>query len=268
MNGFIRKINHFFKRTGKHNLSAYAAQTAFFVLLAFFPFSLLVLEALKYLPFSKEEFLSLILSVTPSSVGDTVENIINELFKRQNKLIPITAIAALWSSSKGIYSLMRGLNEVYGCTENRSYIKKRCYAVFYTLVFITALVFTIGLMLLGEWFIEEIVIKFGFKALLIGVKMITQIAVLSVLFSVIYYYLPAEKSALSSHLPGAVLSACGWVIFTELYSIYVSISNTDIYGSLSAVMLTMLWLYICMYIILLGGEINVLLESIRRKDKT
>jgi membrane protein len=113
---------------------------------------------------------------------------------------------------------------------------------------------------MGKWFIEETIVKFGYKALLVAVKMITQAAVLSVLFGVIYYFLPAEKMPISLHLPGAVLSACGWVIFTELYSIYVSLTDTDIYGSLSTVMLTMLWLYVCMYILLIGGEINVYLK--------
>lgn len=262
MNGFISRINHFVKRIGKHNLSAYAAQTAFFVLLAFFPFSMIVLETLKYLPFDKEEFSALILSITPSSIGPAVKNIINGLYSKQAKLIPVSAIAALWSSSKGIYSLMRGLNEVYECNEKRNYFKRRACAVLYTVVFIAALVFTIGLMLMGKWFIEETIVKFGYKALLVAVKMITQAAVLSVLFAVIYYFLPAEKSPISLHLPGAVLSACGWVIFTELYSIYVSLTDTDIYGSLSTVMLTMLWLYVCMYILLIGGEINVYLKRI------
>lgn len=263
MEGFIRRMNHFVKRIGKHNLSAYAAQTAFFVLLAFFPFCMIVLEALKYLPFDKEEFSSLILSVTPASIGTAVEKIINELYSKQAKLIPISAFAALWSSSKGIYSLMRGLNEVYECNERRNYFKRRACAVLYTVVFIAALVFTLGLMLMGKWFIEETIVKFGYKALLVAVKMITQAAVLSVLFGVIYYFLPADKTVFSVHLPGAVLSACGWVIFTELYSIYVSLTDTGIYGSLSTVMLTILWLYICMYILLIGGEINVSLQKIR-----
>lgn len=263
MNGFISRINHFVKSIGKHNLSAYAAQTAFFVLLAFFPFCMIVLEALKYLPFDKEEFSSLILSVTPASIGTAVENIINELYSKQAKLIPISAFAALWSSSKGIYSLMRGLNEVYECNERRNYFKRRACAILYTVVFIAALVFTIGLMLIGEWFIEETIVKFGFKAMLVAVKMISQAVVLSLLFTVIYYFFPADKTVFSVHLPGAVLSACGWVIFTELYSIYVSLTDTGIYGSLSTVMLTMLWLYICMYILLIGGEINVSLQKIR-----
>ena len=158
---------------------------------------------------------------------------------------------------------MRGLNEVYECNEKRTYIKRRACAILYTVVFIAALVFTIGLMLFGEWFIEETIVKFGYKALLVAVKMISQAAVLSVLFAIIYYFLPAEKTNLSSHLPGAVLSACGWVIFTELYSVYVSLTDADIYGSLSTVMLTMLWLYICMYILLMGGEINVSLQKLR-----
>lgn len=259
MSGIIRRINHLRLSIIRHTVSAYAAQTAFFILLSFFPFTMLVMTALKYFPFTEEEFLDLILSLAPATLSEAISDVVNDLYTKQNNFLPVTIFAALWSSSKGVYSLMSGMNAVYGQTENRGYFKRRLNAVLYTVIFITALMFTIGLMLLGEWLLEEIIDEFKIRALLVAVRMLTQVCVLSLLFAVIYYFFPAQRIKLGDHLPGALLSACGWVVFTELYSVYVTFANTDIYGSLATVVLTMLWLYICMYILLVGGEINAFL---------
>ncbi len=259
MNAFIRRINHLRISVIQHSVSAYASQTAFFILLSFFPFIMLVMTALKYFPFTEEEFLGLILTVVPATLTDAIGDIVDEMYTRQNNFLPITVFTALWSSSKGVYSLMRGMNAVYGQKETRSYLKRRISAIVYTAVFITALIFTVGLMLLGEWLVESLLGELRIKALFIAIRMLTQVAILTLLFAVIYYYFPARRIKISEHLPGAVLSACGWVVFTELYSVYAIFANTDIYGSLATVVLTMLWLYICMYILLAGGEINAFL---------
>ena len=267
MRAFIRRINHLRLLLVQHSVSAYAAQTAFFILLSFFPFIMLVITALKYFPFTEEEFLALILTVVPATLTDAIEGMVDEMYTKQNSLLPITVVTALWSSSKGVYSLMRGLNSVYGQKETRGYLKRRISAIIYTAVFITALIFTVGLMLLGEWFIEELIGGLRIKALFIAVRMITQVCILTLLFTVVYYCFPARRIRLTEHLPGAVLSACGWVVFTELYSVYAAFANTDIYGSLVTVVLTMLWLYICMYILLVGGETNAYLIELNNADK-
>lgn len=261
MSGIIRRINHLRLSIVRHTVSAYAAQAAFFVLLSFFPFVMLVMAVLKYFPFTEEEFLDLILSLAPATLTDAISDIVNDLYTKHNNFLPVTVFAALWSSSKGVYSLMSGMNAVYGQADSGGYFKRRLNAVLYTVIFITALIFTIGLMLLGEWLLEEIIGEFRIRALLTAFRMLTQVCVLSLLFAVIYYFFPKKRIKISNHFPGAFLSACGWVVFTELYSVYVTFANTDIYGSLATVVLAMLWLYICMYILLVGGEINAYLIS-------
>lgn len=266
MHAVIRRLNYFRLSLLKHTISAYAAQTAFFILLAFFPFTMLVLETLRYLPFTEEEFLALILSVTPDTLGTAIEGLVAELYTTQSNIIPLTVITALWSSSKGVYALMRGINTVFECRETRSYIKRRGYAILYTLIFLTALIFSIGIMVFGEWVLDKVIYRFGSQALFTAARMITQIVFLSLLFAVIYRFFPSDSFKFSNLLPGAVISACGWIVFTELYSVYVTVKNTDIYGSLATVILTMLWLYICIYILLIGAEINIFLIKIEKRE--
>lgn len=262
----IRRLNHFRLSLVKHTISAYSAQTAFFILLAFFPFTMLVFETLKYLPFTEEEFLALILSVTPDTLDAAIEKLVSELYTRDSNLIPLTVITALWSSSKGVYSLMNGLNNVYDCKEKRTYVKRRGLAIIYTVIFLMALVLSIGVMLFTEWVVNKVIALLGLQAVITAVRMIMQAFLLTLLFTVIYRFFPAEKRKINMLLPGAVFSACGWMAFTELYSIYISVKNTDIYGSLTTVIFTILWLYICIYILLIGAEVNVFLLKLEKGE--
>lgn len=261
MSVFMQRINHIRISAAKHGVSAYASQSAFFILVAFFPFTILVLVALRYLPFTENEFLNLLISLVPVNFQETVEQIIKELYQYQSRFLPVTIIATLWSSSKGIYALMKGINIVYECGDSFKYFRSRAMAVLYTAVFLTAMIFTIGLMLFGEWIITTLFGGLRLRFFVIVIRILTQILLLTVLFTAIYYFLPIRRIKLYYHFPGAVISACGWVLFTELYSIYASIANTDIYASLGSVVLSMLWLYVCMYILLIGAEINVFLKS-------
>ena len=75
----------------------------------------------------------------------------------------------------------------------------------------------------------------------------------------IYQFLPNRKSKLRYQLPGAVFTAVGWCGASLLFSVYMDIFKgfSNMYGSLTTIVLIMLWLYVCMYVVLLGGEINV-----------
>jgi membrane protein len=104
------------------------------------------------------------------------------------------------------------------------------------------------------------------------------LGVLTLIFWLLYTAVPHRRSRLKTRLlrelPGAVIAAVGWVGFSLLYSFYIDrIGNFSLYGSLTAVVLAMLWLYFCLYILFLGAEINVwlqqnaLLPLLRRRRK-
>ena len=94
---------------------------------------------------------------------------------------------------------------------------------------------------------------------------------LTIFWDVVYKFLPtrgaAGKTTLRKQLPGAFFTACGWMALSFIFSIYLDIFKgfTNMYGSFTTIILVMLWLYGCMYIILLGGEINAILEGFRSR---
>ena len=97
----------------------------------------------------------------------------------------------------------------------------------------------------------------------IEIRTITTICFLIVVSVVLYEFLPNKRGKLKNQLPGAIFTAFGWTLASFLISIYMDIFKgfSNMYGSLATIVLIMLWLYFCMYIMLLGGEINDLIEK-------
>ena len=110
----IRLINSFSKKLNADNVSAFSAQAAFFLIISFFPFFMFLLTLLNYLPFSKPELLSAIESVFPQTVAVYLSDILDELLEKSNgTVLSLTAIATLWTSSKGFYALHTAFCRAY-----------------------------------------------------------------------------------------------------------------------------------------------------------
>ena len=109
--------------------------------------------------------------------------------------------------------------------------------------------------------------------MVIGSRTIIAMCLFTLLFAMVYKYLPnhrnrAEKRKQKRLFPGAVLAAVGWLVISYVSSIYVEVFRgfSNMYGSLTMIILMMLWMYFCLYMLLLGGELNVYLESLDREE--
>ena len=111
---------------------------------------------------------------------------------------------------------------------------------------------------------------------IIRIRTFVTLIVLTIFWDLVYKFLPNRKNraktTLRRQLPGAVFTACGWLFVSFIFSVYLDIFTgfTNMYGSLTTIILILLWLYVCMYIILLGGEVNALLERfhVGRRERT
>jgi membrane protein len=98
---------------------------------------------------------------------------------------------------------------------------------------------------------------------IIETRTIIMILVLIVFSLSIYMFLPNKRRRLRSQFPGAIFTAFGWTLASFIFSVYMDIFKgfSNMYGSLTTIVIIMLWLYFCMYVMLLGGEMNDLLEQ-------
>lgn len=242
-----------------NDISLYSAQASFFMLISAIPFFMLLLGFAKYfIPFQKSEILNAMQHFLPQDIYVFGADIINEIFsKSPTSVISITAVTSLWSASRGIRSLIAGLNSING-TPSSGFIKERFAAFLYTFLFLLVLVFTLIILLAEKIIFREFYLNFQTPILFL---------LLVVFFSASYAYLPKNKSSFKSQLPGALICAVGWVLFSWFYSLYIdNFSNFSyIYGSLGAIVLSMLWLYVCINIFLCCAEFNHILNNQKSK---
>ena len=146
----VKIIKEFSERIMGDHVGAYAAQSAFFILLSFIPFMMLLLNIIQYTPLTEEAVSSAVMSIIPEDFHGVVKTIIMEIYRRSSAILPVSAIIALWSAGKAITSLTYGLNTVYHVKETRNYFVNRLRSMLFTLFFIGAFLVTLVLMVFGR----------------------------------------------------------------------------------------------------------------------
>ncbi|MFP3154466.1 YihY/virulence factor BrkB family protein [Lachnospiraceae bacterium ZAX-1] len=260
------RVRFFQKKCKRDNISAYAAQSAFFMILSFIPFLMLFISLVRYTPVTESMILEMVNYYTPEYVSTFLISLIHEIYTKPIGLISITVIVAIWSAAKGVQYLSNGLNAVYDIMETRNYITIRLHAVLDTVVFLIAIVLSLVLLIFGNSLQELLKIYIPFVAQMtqeiIKRRTIIMLAVFVLFFTILYKALPNRKATLRSQLPGGILSAVSWIALSFGLSIYVDYFNGfSMYGSLTTMVLVMLWLYFGMYILLICGEINNIYED-------
>lgn len=244
------------------HVGAFAAQSAFFFILSFIPFLMVFISLVKYTSITEHILVQVMRDFSPAYVEEFLADIVSEVYSNSIQFLSITVVMAIWSSSKGAQSLLNGLNAVYRVKETRNWFVMRFWAVVYTLMFILSIIISLLLVAFGTNIQKLIPDNFSFLQKLMNGLLNSRIIILLILlfvfFLIIFKIFPNRKSKLRSQIPGAAFSAIGWYFSTFLISIYVDDFNGfSIYGSLTTWVLVMIWLYFCMYILLIGGKINV-----------
>lgn len=244
-----------------------AANASYFLVLSIFPMLVLVLHLLRYLNMDAADLLRLLEGFLPEALLPSVEKlIVNTYAHTTAAMASVSAVGALWSASRGVYGLFTGLNTVYGVEETRGWLYARGLSLLYTFLFLLVLLLTLLLNVFGD-LLKELLPRLGmledFLQDVLDLRFWLMLLLQIGLFSAMYTALPTQKNRWQQSLPGAVLAALGWTIFSQLFSVYVEQfpRYSSIYGSVYAVALGMLWLYCCMSIVFYGGALNKLLAD-------
>ena len=250
----------------KDEMTVYAAQASFFIMIAAFPFLMVLLTGVQVVPrISQGELLEFVMELVPVAYRSMVFRVMNDLsLKSPATMISVSAAAALWSSSRGMMSIARGLNRVHGSERKRWYIVKRLIFMSYTLVFLFSCVLALVLLVFGyliQAFLVRLVPLAGDLVQgVISIRTILTLAVFLLVFDGIYALVPDTKLPLTSQLPGALFTTLGWIAFSWVFSLYFRLfagqNFSYMYGSLTAIVLAMLWLYGCICVLFFGAEIN------------
>lgn len=246
------------RKLGTYQVTTHAASASFFIVLSMFPLAVLLVTLIQFLPLTYTDLMELVSLVVPESLVPVVDYVFYETFRSNaTAMISITGVVALWSASRGVYSILTGLNVIFGTTEIRSYPYRRVTAIVYTFFFLIALIITLVLQVFGgnivDFLVDNHIIGSGLLAAM-ELRYVFTIGMLAMLFMLVYAVFPARRVHLRHAIPGALFSSVGWVLFSALFSFYVNHGGgTMFYGSTVLVMMTLLWLYSCMIILFYGG---------------
>lgn len=264
----ISKLTEVYTTLRKRHISVHAANASYFMILAVFPALVLLMSVLRYLPLDVHSLIAMLEGLVPEALLPAAEKLVlNTYQSTSTTLASLSAVAALWSASRGIYGLLTGLNVVYGVSESRGYFYTRFISVVYTFVFLVLLVLTLGLHVFGTTLLELLenasspVLRFLTDV--VDLRFFLLVFLQTAVFTAMFMALPNQKNSLGDSLPGALLSSIGWLVFSHIYSLYIDHfpSYSGVYGSVYGIAFCMLWLYCCVSIVFYGGALNFFLKE-------
>lgn len=254
----------------------HAAAMAFFILFAMFPFFLFLTTVIGYLhiPHLLEYVLNSAERLLPGQVFDLFQDNIRDLFSSKKRvLLSLGFILTLWSSSTAVISMMKAMNKVCSVQEGRPYWKVRLTA--FSLVIGLSLLFFLALVLLifGSKIVSLItaMLNLGVVFRITWNLMIIPVILLLMLLAVatVYFFAPDVKQKRKWITLGTVFTILCWIGAFFAFSYYIkNFSSYDrTYGSLGAVIILLMWLYISGFIILVGAAINSVIEHSSNEGK-
>lgn len=266
--GLIGKTLSTARRVQAMGIPGHAANAGYFIVLSVFPALVLVLSLLRYTPLDAGDLLDLLADFLPEALLPAAEKLIVSTYAHTSgAMVSISAAGALWSASRGIYGLLMGLNRIYGVEESRGYWYTRLISVLYTFGFLVVLLLTLVLGVFGNSILSMLPPAKDplgiFLSEMVDLRFLLMLLLQTALFTAMFMVLPNRRNGFRESFPGAVLACLGWMVFTRLFSFYVEHFSrySNIYGSVYAVALSMLWLYCCLSIVFYGGALNKLLMS-------
>ena len=251
----------FGKHMSKKNISVFASSTAFFLFLSLIPALMLLCAIIPYTPVTKANLMNLAKIVSPDAMNAFLVGIIDDVYSKSIGIVSVTAVVTLWSAGKGVLALMRGLNAVNDVEEDRNYVLLRLVASLYTVLLLAVVLLSLLIMVFGNSLVRLIVGIIPQTAYLFELLMHFRTpfmwVVLTVVVALMYAYVPGTRTGFKLQIPGAGFAAVGWSVMSWGFSIYIDEFNGfNTYGSLTTIIILMLWLYATMYIILAGAYIN------------
>lgn len=260
--------------TNINKISLHAASACYFLVLAAFPLLVLVLSILRYTPLELQTLIELLDRLVPAALSGAVSRLVRSTYENSSTaLLSVSAVVALWSAGRSIYGLIMGLNAIYGVKEDRGYFQIRAMNALYMVLFLAVLLLTLVIHVFGKAIVSMLPVDeyhvFQFLADVVNSRYLLLLLVQTALFTAMYAALPNKRNPAGECIPGAVVASIGWQAFSAVFSLYVDNfrAYANIYGSVYAVALCMLWLYCCVYIIFLGGAFNRFLAWYRQERK-
>lgn len=260
---FIKKL---FYNIQQDYISEVSAQCSYYTILSFIPFIILVITLIQYTGIEPKTLFDFISRIIPDSMNEIVLNIVQEVYSKSIGTISISIIFTIWSAGQGLFALTKGMQNIYKTDNDKkpSYLYIRIKSILETILFILLIVIGLVFLVFGSNIRLVLSSKLTIYSILstIWAKLIFTVATF-IVFLLVYRFMPKHKVTIRSQIYGAIFSAISLNVVSFIFSKYLYIFKdfSITYGSLTTLMLIMMWTYLCFYIIFIGAELNKTIKN-------
>ena len=267
----VRTVNEFIN----DEMSTYASALAYQMLFSLFPFLLFLIALIGFLHLP--DFFSWLRLqselVLPPQALDQVNPVIDQLQQSKGGLLSIGIVVALWTASAGVRLMMSAMNAAYDVTEGRPIWKRFPLSILYTIGIAGMLLAAAALMVTGPQVMSWLAGQIGMQDFIVTLWTILRWPVIIVLMMVavalMYFVMPDVRQEFRFITSGSVLAVVVWIIASLGFGYYVkTFSNYNaMYGSIGAIIVLLLYFYISAAVLLLGAEMNAVIEHMHSEGK-
>lgn len=251
--------------TDRDRVMIYAAQASYFVIVSVIPFICLLISAFSF--FIPADIYTIFEAYKmPKELEELFRKLIDQLLATQKvSLLSISAIFALWTASRGMDSIRIGLERVYHERPSKEFFKQQLKSLASTIILIIVLLMNVVFSVFGAVIAEMLHLELLFDIIMyfsVPILFITMCTAFTIIYAFVGKIGKVRwRERFAQHLPGAIFTTLGWMLFSYGFALYIHFfpSASAIYGSLTAVCLLMLWVYVCVIILLVGAEVNKLI---------
>lgn len=252
------------------DISLFATSGAYYLFLSLGPLLVLMLSIVPYTPLTEDQVLNMLLEFAPDAFRQLIDTIVSQVYTGSFTALGLSLLVELWSAGKFFSSLMRGIGEIYDGSRFTGFFRRRIYGALFTLILILLILISILLTVFGESALRlvetyvpplahpiRLILRLHWPVFLVGMTLV---------YALMFRFIPKNSIRFPAHLPGAFLAALGWLGFSQLFTLLAErFQFFSVYGSLAIIILSMFWMYCSLYILFLGAWLNTLLPRLRPK---
>lgn len=258
----------------KGGFSPRASSIAWSFFLAVFPFLLLLLNLIPYVPVPgfQTRFLIFIESLLPPQTNEFFYPIIADIaVNKRARLLSFASALAVFLSANGVNAIFVSFQNAYYVTINRSFIRQYLVALGVALLLALLILVSVGAILYGEYIIRnlknyEFITNDGAWILLVQFLVFT--VMIYMVIAILYYFGTKEGKSSRFFSTGAVITTILFLITTYLFGIYINnfSAYNKLYGSIGALLILMFYIWINSNLILLGFELNISIQKLKQNQ--
>lgn len=254
-----------------------SAALSYYFVLALFPLLLFLVSLVgvfaEHNAQLRESITSALGKIAPGSASQLVHQVVSQTFTAKHDVLKLTVgiVGAFWAASGGISAIMTALDVVYKTKETRPWWKQRLTTLALTLAISLLVIFALILALYGGKIGGALASQIGMGEIFHWAWKILQwpvsLAAMLLAFSILYYFAPNLKERKWLWItPGSLAGVSLWILASVGFRVYLHFFNhySATYGSLGAVIILLLWLYVTGFAILTGGEVNFAIKAVKR----